>query len=386
MKLLEFFSRLILFIFFALLFSINSIAQSSKIDSLSKLLYKEKVDSNKATLLWRMAEQYQSFKPDTALQLAQKALFLSRKIKFVEGESRALGLLATSQYLLGDYPKALDNYTEKLKIEEKRSSPRNYSSALNNIGITYILLEEYSNALEYLYRADSIVNAVGGQAKEELKYNITINIGEAYSRMKNSDSAAAYFNTALLLATQQHDTASMGAAILGQANVLALQEQAKEALPNYLLAYNYLKTSSDNDILSEVSLGLAKVYEKISNNDSAIYFGNWSYALAKKSNFLSRQLDAAFFLSRNFYLAKRYDSAFYFLQEAVELQNSVKGNEKIKAAMILSINEKLRQQEIAEQKIRDQEQRWQQLQWSLIAICIPLFFLVYNVNQSCKST
>ncbi len=350
-------------------------AQVSKIGILSRLLSAEKKDSNKVTLLWRLAEQYQSFKPDTALQLAQKALLLAQRIKFTEGESRSLALLATSQYLLGDYPKALNNYMLKLKIEEKRNSPRNYASALNNIGITYILLEEYKHALEYLNRADSTVDAAGGKAKEELKYNIEVNIGEAYYRMKIPDSASAHFNNALILAKLSGDSSEIGAAILGEANVLALNE-THDALPYYRAAYGYLYKGSNVDILCEVSLGMANAYQKLGRNDSSFYFGNMSYSLADKSKFLSRQLDAALFLSGFYKKSQKYESAFLYLQQAVQLQDSIKGHEKIKAEVILSINEKLRQQELAEQKIRDKEARFQQLQMLIIAICIPALFLI----------
>lgn len=132
--------RPLLSICFVMLSSFFAHAQVSKIDSLSSLLVKEKIDTNRVTLLWKLAEQYQSIKPDTSLQLAQQGLLLAQRIKYVEGESRSLALLATSQYLLGNYPKALNNYMLKLKIEENRNSPRNYASALSNIGLMYILL------------------------------------------------------------------------------------------------------------------------------------------------------------------------------------------------------------------------------------------------------
>ena len=198
-------------------------AQHPKIDSLASLLRIEEKDSNRVTLLWKLAEQYQSFKPDTALQLAQQGVLLAQRIKFIEGESRSLGRLASAQYLMGNYPKALSNYMLKLKIEEKRNSPRNYASALSNIGLMYILLEEYPNALSYLYRADSTVEITGGTAKAELKYNIIINIGEAYFRMKQPDSAGLYFKKAHAIAEESGDSFSLGAAMLGEANVLALQ-------------------------------------------------------------------------------------------------------------------------------------------------------------------
>lgn len=376
MKFLKPMLRIILLYCFFTFFTQQNFAQTSKIEKLSQLLSTEKKDSSRVTLLWQLAEQYQAFKPDTSLQLAQEALLLAQRINFTEGESHSLALLATSQYLLGNYPKALDNYMLRLKIEEKRNSPRNYASALNNIGLTYILLEDYTNAREYLYRADSIVNVTGGKTKEELKYKIEVNIGEAYYRMKIPDSASKFFNSALTVANFSGDSAAIGAAILGNANVWALRNEPQKALRFYWDAYGYLKEGSDADILCEVSLGIAKIYERLARNDSAIHFGMMSYSLAEKSKFLSRQLDADLFLSGIYNNSKKYDMAFSYLKNAMLLKDSIMGHEKIKAAMILSLNEKLRQQEITEQKLRDEKARSQQIQRSIIAVFIPILFLI----------
>jgi len=373
-----------LLLLFVIFIVISAHAQVSKIDSFAQLLKQERKDSNKVTLLWRMAEQYQSFKPDTALQLAQQALLLAQRIKFTEGESRSLAMLATSQYLLGNYPKALNNYMLKLKIEEKRNSPRNYASALGNIGLMYILLGEYTNALGYLYRADSTLEAAGGKTKAELKYSIMINIGEAYYRMNMADSAGLYFKTAQAIANQTGDPFSLGAAMLGEANVQALKGNNETALQYYRPAFTYLNDGLNDEMLCEVTLGMAKVYEKTGQKDSAVFFGNMSFILAKKGRFLSRQLDAATFLSGYYKKQNVYDSAFAYIEQTVDLKDSIKGQEKTREAMIISNNEQLRQAELAEQKLREKETRFQQLQLLVIAICIPIFFLVTLIISRIK--
>ena len=368
--------RSVVMVLFLLHYAVCGYAQAGKIDSLSKLLLTEKRDSNRVTLLWRLAEQYQSFKPDTTLQLAQQALLLAQRIKFTEGESRSVAVLATAQYLLGNYPRALNNYMLKLKIEEKRNSPRNFASALGNIGLMYILLSDYNNALSYLYRADSTLESAGGATKAELKHSITINIGEAYYRMHNSDSAAFYFKKALAIARQTGDKFSLGSSMLGEANVLAFQRNNEEALQYYRPAFTFFNDGQNDDMLCEVSFGMAKVYEELNKKDSAVYFGNMSYAMAEKDKFLSRQLDASLFLSQHFKKLHLYDSAFAYIELSVRLKDSIKGQDKIKEAMIISTNEQLRQAEIAEQKIRDKALRSQQLQLLGIAVFIPLFFLI----------
>ena len=357
-------------------YSICVFTQSPKIDSLSSLLAKERADSNKVTLLWRLAEQYQSFKPDTSLFLSEEALLLARQIGFTEGESRSVALLATSQYLLGNYPDALSNYMLKLKIEEKRKSPRNFASALNNIGLMYILLDEYDNALSYLYRADSTVEAVGGKAKEELKFSIIANIEETYYRMKNQDSAAIYVEKALELAKQSNDSYYLGSSMLSKANLLAQKKANQEALQYYRQSFDYLNDGQNVDFLCEVTLGMARVFKNSNSIDSALIMGRKSFNMAKMDNFLSRQLDAAEFLGQLFKKLSVFDSAFAYIELSVSLKDSIMGQEKTKQAMIISTNEKLRQAEMAELVRKEKANRFQQLQLLLIAIFIPLFFLM----------
>ncbi len=354
----------------------TALAQPVKKDSLLKLLQTEKQDSNRVTLLWNLAEQYQFFKPDTTLQLAQQALLLSRHIKYTEGESRSLAVMATGQYLLGNYSAALNNYTLKLQIEEKRNSSRNYASALSNIGLMYILLADYPNALNYLHRADSTVEAAGATARKEIKNSILVNLGETFYRMKKMDSANYYFNEALLTGINNQDGFHQGASLLGIGNVKAAEGKDSIALSNYRKALLFLNDGTNNDMICETAIGMANVFKKTGQADSALHYAKFAFSTGKKDGFLSRELDAASFLSNFFKDRKRYDSAFVYMEQAVLLHDSLKGQAKTREAMIISSNEQLRQAELAEQKQREKESRLQQLQILAICIFIPVFFLI----------
>lgn len=350
--------------------------QFTKIDSLQQLLKTDKADSNQVTHLWRLAEQYQFFKPDTTLQLAQQAYLLAKHIKYTEGESRSLAIMATGQYLLGNYSAALNNYTLKLQLEEKRNSSRNYASALNNIGLMYILLADYSKALAYLHKADSTVQSAGSEVKKELKNRILINLGETFYRLKNMDSAEYYFNEALLTGINNDDTFHQGASLLGLGNVKAGQTEDSMSMINYRKALTFLNDGTNNDMLCETALGLANIFAKTKQPDSALYYARLAFFTGRKDGFLSRELDASIFLSNFFKRNNRYDSAFVYMEQSVTLQDSLKGQAKTREAMIISSNEQLRQTELAEQKQREKESRLQQLQVLAICIFIPFFFLI----------
>ena len=112
------FMKKILALTATLIVLVNASAQKPVADSLRVLLAKATTDTNRVTLLWNMASASNIYNPDTALLLSQEALYLAQKIKFAEGESRALGVLANSFLKIGNYPKALESYLKKLKIEE----------------------------------------------------------------------------------------------------------------------------------------------------------------------------------------------------------------------------------------------------------------------------
>lgn len=361
-----------------------TIAQLSKTDSLQSALQTEQQDSNRVSLLWKLAEQYQFFKPDTSLQLSQQALLLARRIRYTEGESRSLAVMATAQYLLGNYSGALNNYLLKLQIEEKRNSTRNYASALNNIGLMYILLADYSNALRYLHRADSAIHAAGGEVKKELGNRILINLGETFYRMKKADSANYYFSEALKLGLSSQDGFYQGAALLGLGNAELAGGNDSIAMANYRSALGFLNDGTNNDMLCEAILGLAGVFQKNNQPDSALHYARLAFETGRKDGFLSRELDAATFLSHFYKSKKMYDSAFVYMEQAAMLQDSLKGQAKTREAMIISSNEQLRQAELAEQKQRDKASRIQQLQILAICIFIPVFFMLTVVASKIR--
>jgi tetratricopeptide (TPR) repeat protein len=366
------YSCLVIFI----IYCSTAVAQSAKIDSLQHLLQTEKQDSNRVTLLWKLAEQYQFFKPDTTLQLAQQAFLLAQHIKYKEGESRSLAVMATGQYLLGNYSAALNNYMQKLQLEEKRNSSRNYASALNNIGLMYILLADYPNALGYLHKADSTVEAAGAEVKKELKNRVLVNLGESFYRMKHMDSAKYYFTQALQIGLNNNDDFYQGASLLGMGNVESSIGNDSIAMNNYRSALFFLNDGTNNDMLCETALGLANIFQKNGQPDSALHYARLAFVTGKKDGFLSRELDAAGFLSHYYKSKKNYDSAFNYIELTVALQDSLKGQAKTREAMIISSNEQLRQAELAEQKQREKEARLQQLQILAICIFIPMFFII----------
>lgn len=370
-------TRFLLLLCFGCL-GINGFSQKAKVDSLNRLLKAEKTDTGKVTLMWNMADAIARYNLDSAVYLAQDALYLARNKGYKEGESRTLGILANTFRKMGNYPRALELNFEKLKLEEKRQVPRNLSSVLMNIGIVYVFQEEYRLGLEYYRKADSVINQFD---VSDFKWNIVLNIGDVYDRLNISDSALIFFNKSLTLAipiSKDRDIENLrtGKSMTGLGHSYRKLGSYQQSLNFYRDGLVHIQAATDNETFCEATLGLAKLYRLIKRNDSANYYANQSLAVAKNDGFLPQELEAAEFLTDLFKERKNLDSAFAFINYVQNLNDSVNSKTRIREMQMLSSDEHFRQRQIEEDKRAAQKKRLEQLQLLLIALFIPLLFLL----------
>ncbi|HEX2683440.1 MAG TPA: tetratricopeptide repeat protein, partial [Ferruginibacter sp.] len=363
-------SILIIFLFL----SIGVFAQKQKADSLVILLNNERTDTGKVKLMWNLAGVINVYDPESAVLYAQKALALSTKLGYIEGQSKSLGALANTFIKTGNYTKALELNLRKLKLEEKGNNPLNLAYALMNIGIVYRYQEEYNEALKYYYRSDSVISQ---NNLEQARYYLYMNLGDVYDRINNNDSAFSYFNKSLIISNNLKDDDFIGNSMTGLGHTYFKQANAPFSLMYYQSALTHLRAANDDDVFCEAALGLATVYrELLHKNDSAVYYASLCMQLAEKDGFITKQLDAANFLSKHFKSERQIDSAYVYLDKVQQLNDSINSKEKIRELQMLSSNESFRQLEIEENKKIARKERKQQLQLLFIGFFIPGFFLV----------
>ena len=362
-----------LFVSFLLsLCSVTGLCQKPKADSLQALLLKEKHDTSRIMLMCQLSNAVNIYNPDTAISLAQQAIYLSKEIKYLKGQSKSLGTMANAIIKTGNNPRALDLYFQKLQLDEKLNIPWELASVLMNIGIVYTMQEEYNKALEYYSRAKQVIvdNNV-----EDLKYFISLNLGDVYNRLNNSDSSYHYFSQSLERANKLQDIDLIASAMTGLGHSYRKMGRYPESLTNYRSAIAGLRAANDEEILCEALLGLANLQQLLQHNDSAALYAYESVAIAKKDKFLTDEMAAASFLTNLYKSNRKTDSAFAYVTRVQELNDSINSKARIRESQILSTNEQLRQLEIEENKKIAAMERHQQLQLLFIGIFIPGFFL-----------
>ncbi len=129
-----------LFIFLILISNIGNSQNSPKLDSLLKVLPTLGTDSLKVKTLNLIADNYNYFKPQTALKYAQEALELSEKITWTKGISNSNFTLGFANYNLGNYLIAIEYYQKCLAIRRELKDKKDIANVLGNIASTYFVM------------------------------------------------------------------------------------------------------------------------------------------------------------------------------------------------------------------------------------------------------
>lgn len=364
----------LLYLFLISLLSLSTIAAQTPVaDSLNRLIEVEQIDSNKVRLMWQYADEINNSDPEKSILISQKAVYLARSIKYTEGLSRSLGILANGFINIGNYPRALDYHLQKLKIEEKRNNPRNMGSVLINIGIVYVLEQEYEKALFYYRKADSVITK---NNVEDLIYQVKLNLGDAFDKLNILDSAFHYYNMSLQRAAVLNNNYYIGISKIGLGHYYRKKGNFDSSATNYRTAINILTVENDDFLMCETTLGFAKLFKQNNQLDSAQHYAALSVSISRRGNFLSNELDAAEFLKDYYREQKNIDSAFTYYTIVQTLNDSINSKTKVRDLQILSINEQIRQLQLEEDKRLAAKERSQQLQMLFIALFIPGFFIL----------
>src|SRR6266487_2061142 len=357
-------------------------AQQKTIDSLQKELRTAKADTNRVLLLGELVKIYYLFKPDTALILAQEAYNLSQQLHYTKGEALSLNRIALGYVTVGDYPKALQFFTKALKLSEDTRDEELTGRTINNIGDLYMTQGDYKKALEYFIRSKNI-QAINKD--KYLKTVIFLNIGECYLYLNQSDSALLYLESNYPLAKQNQYEDIYGdfERLLGE--VKAAKDHPDRALTFFNKSVSSYQAVDDKQHLSLTYLSIAKLYQKINQQDSAIDYAKKALATAQLGSYNQGIFNASKLLSA-FYENKNDKEAFRYFKIATAAKDSLFSQDKMKQMRSLSFEEKQRQQDIETAKANYRNQvKLYVLGGALVMFLLLATILLRNNRQKQKA-
>lgn len=219
---------------------ISSVAQSQTrvLDSLRKELATTGEDSNRVRLSFQISKKLRARKEfKEALEVAEAAFILAKKINYKKGIALTAGNLAGIHAAESRFPEALDFQFKGLKVWQELNDKPEESS-------TYLA------------------------------------IGNLFARMKDFEQAKKYMLQAMSVKTEIKDTCGVGHVRLNMANLLFNFKDYKGAITEYSTCYSIIKNCNNNDAAKAV----------LYDNMGLAYFNLGEYANAEKLQILSMDI------------------------------------------------------------------------------------------------
>jgi tetratricopeptide (TPR) repeat protein len=242
-----------------------------------------------------------------------------------------------------------------------------------NIGILHSQQKDFPQALVYYLKTDSLIRM---NHLSDIEFNIKLNLGDLYENMQQIDTALKYYFTALKLAEPIGDPYFLGATYLSLGSCYDILKKDSAAFSNYKKSMQFLRKANEENLYCSALKKTAKLFLRNNQTDSALLYAYDMLEIAGKDAFQVHLLDANKLLASIYKKNNHSDSVVLYMERANIIKDSMSSTEKIKAFQMKSINEQIRQNELAELRIKEEENRYQQLQLLLIGIFIPIFFLL----------
>ncbi|TAL42715.1 MAG: GHKL domain-containing protein [Chitinophagaceae bacterium] len=326
----------------------------------------------------RIENEYFFTKPDTARVIAEKALALSRELRYVRGVVTNLNELAEATRFLGNYPLALKLNFEALQMNREMKDINGEARTMAFIGLDYIEFREYHLGLEYLLSAIRLDKEMHNQLRET--FSLT-NAANAYDLLKMPDSALYYSKLAYKTYTGLNHGPLKSLILTRMGNAYVALGKKDSALTYYQMALANSMNVNEKVNLSKIQRKIAEVFELTRQYDSSLYYARQSFLNGELLIQRFELLETSELLTRLFYQRKNMDSAFYYQDVAKAMTDSLYGPQKFKELQLLMLEEQQRQQEIQREQERYKNNTKMVGLWSAIGVFFIIAFLLYRNNR-----
>ena len=270
-----------IFLHFFLIISIVVQAQDKVMDSLQNELKKAKNDIDKTIVLNAIADQFKYSDPNKMAEYGNQALQLAKKIKYKVEEGNAYLNIGTSNIILGDYKKALDNFILAKDVFEgintsstKKEVVQGLAKAYGSMGIVFSEQSNYAKALQYYLKSVKIYEDLKDESKCSKIYN---NIGVVYKSQNSDFKALEYFIKAQKIQDKLQDV-NVGITLTNIANIYLKQKSLDKASEYYTLAKKALAKNPNPRALGEWYNNMGLYFAAKNQDNDAV--SSWENAIA----------------------------------------------------------------------------------------------------------
>lgn len=260
---------------------------------------------NLAKICFRAKEQR------LAKSYAQEAFRIFERNKQPLHMTNALSLSGSINFMISNYPQALENYLASNKIKDELGvATLNREIDIYNISLVLNRMGDYEKQLEYAHEALRLSEENGNFNNEMLVLN---SLGNVYSdKLGKLDTGLYFYRRCQEVASANNN---INRYYLAEINILHMYSGSE----NYRLSNNFAKQiiNGGDEVpiwaKEEASALMAENYLKMGNPDSSISLGTIAYQLSLGYGSKEEIVNRADVLWKAYHLKEKYDSAFHYL-------------------------------------------------------------------------
>ncbi len=223
--------------------------------------------------------------PEKTMEYGNKAMELSKKLKYFRGQARSYQIFGVYYWQKNDYVTALENYSKSKEIFENIKDKNGIARAICNMGIVYGEQGNYSQALDNYLQASTIFQELGDQSKIASTYN---SIGNVYKNQKNFEEALTSYKQAQGIWLKLDDKKSIAGSYINIGSIYTKQKKFGEAILSADKALKLFEGFKDSNGQIICHNNLGEIYLQKQQYDEAL--SHYEKALELNEKFQSKRL------------------------------------------------------------------------------------------------
>ena len=301
------------------------------VDSIIPILSTMKEDTIKVNIFSGLAAMHLFVDPAKTLYYAKQGVELAKKIKYPIGQINCLGQAAFCNAMLGEWAKATFEVNEAIPLCEKYKSA-SLAYMCNIMVVVEFTKQDAQKAKFWALKAKDVIS--NNRFTDIDKWPTYMQLGLVYNELNQIDSAAYYGDIVL------------GYIIKFAGIAPELTRDSYSMLGNIAVKKNELKKAKDYfHLADDDAFGLANLFQKTGNFDSAVYYGLKGLEIGRIRKSPNNVQDAAKLLA-GLYKIKNPVLANEYLNIYIASKDSFYSNNKLKQLEEVQLNAQKKEYEI----------------------------------------
>lgn len=284
-------------------------------------------------------------------------------------------------YRKDDYPNAVKNYIDKLKISKKVNDSIAIQDAYDYLGKISIQEKSYKKAI------NQFKDALNFTTTTFSKYKLYSSIGVAYYYLKDYENAEIHIlkSTEYIDQTNKSDLYSSYTNLSG----ISLRNHKNDKAQDYILkAYEVSKKMNSNEKVSKALLNLSTFYRTTGNSEKCKMYMRKADSIGEFISSINYKKNLYLSLFKNYKNLKDYENALAFYEKHITYKDSLftEKNKKDIVELHLAYKTELNQEKIESQEAlivsEENKNTWLLIGLGLLLTAMVFLFFVHRKRLS----